>query len=252
MSIGRRMIRLLRFYARCRWPDWRTCAVCGKPANFTKGGPNWREHYFCSACGANPRQRALMSVLDMAYPHWRELAIHESSPVGAASEVLAAQCPGYVPTHFYPDTPAGKCRDGIRCENLEKMTFPDATFDLVITQDVFEHVLNPAKGFAEIARTLKPGGAHVFTVPFYDFRKTRFRVVEGPGGPAHVEPPLYHKNPIDSAGSLVTVDWGMDIPRYVIEASGMPTTIYGVLDRAILLQGRFVEILVSRKPGGRQ
>ena len=40
------------------------------------------------------------------------------------------------------------------------------TFDLVVTQDVLEHVLDPARA-AEIARTLRPGGAHVFTVPWY-------------------------------------------------------------------------------------
>jgi len=43
----------------------------------------------------------------------------------------------------------------------------DESFDLVITLDVFEHVLRPAKAFAEIARTLKPGGAHIYTVPYY-------------------------------------------------------------------------------------
>jgi hypothetical protein len=35
-------------------------------------------------------------------------------------------------------------------EDLEALTFPDESFDLVITQDVFEHVLRPAKAFAEI------------------------------------------------------------------------------------------------------
>jgi len=43
-------------------------------------------------------------------------------------------------------------------------------FDLVITQDFFEHVLRPAKAFAEIARTLKPGGALIYAVP-YDLGK---------------------------------------------------------------------------------
>jgi SAM-dependent methyltransferase len=44
-------------------------------------------------------------------------------------------------------------------------------FDLVIPQDFFEHVLRPAKAFAEIVRALKPGGALIiYTVP-YDFGK---------------------------------------------------------------------------------
>ncbi len=32
-----------------------------------------------------------------------------------------------------------------------------------LTQDVFEHLFDPAAAFREIARTLQPGGAHVFT-----------------------------------------------------------------------------------------
>jgi SAM-dependent methyltransferase len=38
-------------------------------------------------------------------------------------------------------------------------------FDLYLTQDVFEHLFDPAAAFREIARTLRTGGAHVFTTP---------------------------------------------------------------------------------------
>jgi len=52
-----------------------------------------------------------------------------------------------------------------RCENLEALTFANESIDLHITQDVMEHVFHPSKVFKEIARTLKLGGAHIFTVP---------------------------------------------------------------------------------------
>lgn len=51
--------------------------------------------------------------------------------------------------------------NGYRCENLKQLTFVDETIDLHITQDVLEHVLRLGRAFAEIARTLKPGGAHI-------------------------------------------------------------------------------------------
>src|ERR1019366_2746057 len=95
---------------------------------------------------------------------------HESSPGGPASAKLARECHHYTPTHFFPDVPPGGLKDGIRCENLEEQTFADASFDLVVTSDVFEHVLDPARAFSEIARTLRPGGAHVFTVPWYWYK----------------------------------------------------------------------------------
>jgi len=110
------------------------------------------------------------------------MAIHECSPGGSSSAKLARECRGCVQTHWYPDVPAGSVKDGYRSENLEQQTFPDASFDMVITQDVFEHVLDPARGFAEVARTLKPGGAHVFTVPWFYWKPTLVRAVRQPDG----------------------------------------------------------------------
>ena len=34
--------------------------------------------------------------------------------------------------------------NGIRCENLEHLSFGDESFDLHLTQDVFEHLFDPA------------------------------------------------------------------------------------------------------------
>jgi SAM-dependent methyltransferase len=39
-----------------------------------------------------------------------------------------------------------------------RLLFPDASFDLVFTFNVFEHLPDPAATFAEIVRVLKPGG----------------------------------------------------------------------------------------------
>jgi 2-polyprenyl-3-methyl-5-hydroxy-6-metoxy-1,4-benzoquinol methylase len=45
----------------------------------------------------------------------------------------------------------------------------------VITQDVMEHVFDPHHAFKEIARTLKPGGLHIFTTPIYGMPRSRVR-----------------------------------------------------------------------------
>jgi SAM-dependent methyltransferase len=44
--------------------------------------------------------------------------------------------------------------------------FPDNAFDSVLTNQVFEHVFNPAEFVSEIRRVLKPGGCLLLTVPF--------------------------------------------------------------------------------------
>ena len=106
-----------------------------------------------------------MQVLNEIASDWRELRIHESSPDGASSERIAQVCKGYDASQYWPDVAPGATRDGVRCEDVTRLTFDDASLDLFITQDVFEHVLDAADGFAEIARVLRPGGLHVFTRP---------------------------------------------------------------------------------------
>ena len=44
--------------------------------------------------------------------------------------------------------------------------FPKEAFDSVLTNQVFEHVFNPADFINEIHRVLKPGGYMLLTVPF--------------------------------------------------------------------------------------
>ncbi|UTN04607.1 class I SAM-dependent methyltransferase [Flavobacterium bizetiae] len=46
------------------------------------------------------------------------------------------------------------------------MPFIDASFDVVISTEVLEHVSDPDAYLAEVKRVLKPGGMFFFTVPF--------------------------------------------------------------------------------------
>ena len=128
------------------------------------------------------------------------------------------------------------------------MTFPDNSFDLFITQDVFEHINHPDKAFGEIARVLKPDGIHIFTVPLYrELQETRPRIVEKDGEIQLLLEAIYHGNPISIEGSLVTFDYGMDLPEYIFRNSGMTTTIYFQKDPKIGVDGEFLEVFVSRK-----
>lgn len=46
------------------------------------------------------------------------------------------------------------------------LPFDDASFDTVLSNQVFEHVRDPRAFFAELARVLRPGGRLIVTVPF--------------------------------------------------------------------------------------
>jgi len=223
------------------------CPICEKPTLFYKEGEWLRDQYRCIGCGSIPRWRALIFVLEKHFPNWRELCIHESSPGGAASAKLERECQSYTPTHYFPETLPGQLKKGYRCEDLEKQTFTDESFDLVITQDVLEHLLAPKKAFAEIKRTLRPGGAHVFTVPWYYWKDTIVRAVREADTIHYLFEPEYHGNPIDPKGSLVTREWGRDLCDFIYKHSGMTTTAVRIYDKRQGIEAEFIEVFISWK-----
>lgn len=224
------------------------CPICARRVTFIRYGPWLRDEYRCASCGSIPRFRALILTLELLFPDWRRQTMHESSPGSPSSDKLARECPGYTSSQFFPDVPRGGERDGVLCQDLHALTFADASFDLFVTQDVFEHVPDPDRGFAEVARVLRPGGAHVFTIPYYVGRPTLVRArLRADGSMAHFAPEDYHRNPVDPNGSLVTTEWGDDVADVIHASSGMTTTIYHYQDPGQGLLGEFLYVFVSRK-----
>ena len=224
------------------------CPICQAATKFVARQSWFRDHYLCERCGSLPRQRALIQVIEDLFPNWREVEIYEASPSGPASDRLCRDCPRYLASYCYPGVAPGSIHQGFRCEDLEALTFPDARFDLVVTQEVFEHVLDYRKGFREVMRTVRPGGAHVFTTPKYrGLRRTEDRAVRREGVVLHLCEPEYHGNPIDSAGSLVTVHYGDDINEIIWNETRCPTSAYIIREERTGTIAEFMDVFVTRK-----
>lgn len=235
-----------------KFQNYGYCYCCDSVVRFIATNDWWRDFYLCENCRCIPRERALMFCIEKFFPNWRDLVIHESSPSNRGASVrLKKEAKHYIPSHVFPRVQPGTIYQGFRCEDLEALSFPDNSIDLHVTQDVLEHVLNPANAFREIARTLRPGGAHIFTVPLVNKDKpTQFRARRSENGKIMLlaEPPEYHGNPISEEGSLVTVHWGYDITQYIFETSGLFTTTVFIDALELGIRAEYIEVLISRKP----
>lgn len=225
------------------------CPCCRMETRFLSFDPWLRDHFECTTCSSIPRNRALLKVIEKYHPNWEDLAIHESSPTGGgASTRLKSSCRQYISSQFHPDQPFGEIVGGHRNEDLEKQTFADASFDIVVTQDVLEHVYDPAKALREIARTLKPGGSHIFSVPLVNKHHPTqvWATRNADGSPNFLFQPDYHGNPVDPRGSPVTMRWGYDIVDFIIRETGLETTIEYIDDLMYGIRAEYIEILVTR------
>ncbi len=186
-----------------------------------------RENCLCSFCNANYRMRAhaasVLKLLGMAssaelitvlkndsHFHVYETAAYNIFRANAFKKLL-----NYEVSEYFEDAAFGSYVNGIRNENLERLTFPDNTFDIVINSDVLEHVCDLGRALSEIRRVLKPGGFHVFTVPVdHELPQSveRAKIVDGRLN--HLMEPIMHGDPMRREGILAFRDFGNDVLDY--------------------------------------
>jgi hypothetical protein len=229
-----------------------SCPICQCDVYF-RADKSWlRDYFICEACGSIPRERAIFSTIEMFYPHWRNLQIHETSPaIRATSLKLKMECPGYSYSHYNERMALGSmhAQEGYRCENIERMTFENETFDLFLSQDVFEHIFHPDRAIKEIERILKARGAYIMTVPMVmksnpSERRAR---INANGNVTHLKEPQYHGDPINERGVLVTIDWGYDLLDYLNYHSSLQSTMVYIDDLSRGIRAEFIEVIVCRK-----
>ena len=101
----------------------------------------------------------------------------------------------------------------VRHEDLTGLSFDSHSFDVVITQDVFEHIPDFQRALSECARILKPGGRLLFTIPFFPMQaETGIRAqLDAEGKIIHHLPPELHGDPVTGAGILCFQNFGWSL-----------------------------------------
>lgn len=214
-------------------------------------GPWPREDLKCVRCRSSARQRAIIDYIRRTLGDLSGLGVYEPSPTPPASGYLERFSATYTWSVY---SPGRHSRRGgqVTNQNLESLTFDDDSFDLVVSQDVFEHVARPRLGFAEVSRVLKPGGSHIFTIPWYPDRLTEHPAELTENGVVHHAPPEYHSDPYNAEGSLVFSRFGSDISDLIRQSGGMETRIIEASAPHKGICGDSLFVLHSKKPACRQ
>jgi len=191
------------------FPQHGYCDICQKEVDFRLENI-WgctTEGLGCSSCGLNMRLRYIFSKIRELYRLGHKVYISEE--VTRFHAILKDQIPGLVGSEY---DPASELKN-VRHEDSTCLSFADDSFDLVLSNDVFEHVFDYRAAFREAYRVLKPGGQFLFHIPFHVERdETTVRAVLYENGEIqNLEPPVYHGNPISEQGALLINDFGWDI-----------------------------------------
>jgi SAM-dependent methyltransferase len=170
---------------------------------------NLQQGFCCASCGNNLRAMTLAAAVTSAftfvgsfkdfcqnYRGIRQLIVIEINPAGNLSPFLQG-----LPKHSLHSFPQ---------LDMRRMSFADASIDLIIHSDTLEHVPDSKSALQESRRVLKPGGHLFYTVPLVIGRLTWSRCGL---------PPSYHGAPgVKRDDCIAQTEYGADFWCEIFEA----------------------------------
>ncbi len=207
------------------------CIVCGEESGYVYHKPidialsktwklsegminlfNRREGSICKTCGSNIRAQGLaQAILESKFGYgaltlreWvkkanrAKLKVLEMNACHELHRVLASL--KYLTYAEYgTDTE----------EDIEKLSYPDKVYDLVLHSETLEHVNNPRQALDECRRVLRSDGLVLFSTPILWSRKTITRARMEGSKINKILPASYHGRQTDDY--LVYSEFGSDI-----------------------------------------
>ena len=202
------------------------CFVCQKRSNFLSSWElafnagshlemNWREHMQCPRCRLNNRMRASIHLLMEIIAPTSESRIYVTEQSSPLFIYLRKRFPVLQGSEFLQEAALMSENNSkkLRHEDLTQLSFASDTFDAILSFDVLEHIPDYRDAFAECARTLKPAGKMLFSVPF-DANSVRNRIraqLRKDGTVEHLLPPEYHDDPRNPEGCLCFQHFGWEM-----------------------------------------
>jgi len=189
---------------------WWACPLCGHHLQLRLDIDEMGVR--CARCGASPVTQSIVAVIRAECPALTALSAYELSSRGALVDWLAARVGKLTTSEYLPGVAPGDTAGGVRCEDVQHLSFADAMFDLCTSTEVFEHVADDHAGFSELRRVLRPGGKFIFTVPLGGAEHTVERARMIGGGVVHLLEPEYHGDPYSPGTRVLCMrNYGSDI-----------------------------------------
>lgn len=203
------------------------CSICGKSARFIiRNSAVLLREARCEFCGCSLRTADVATHILQEFNSYRNKEILNGCVISnikilnLASSGKIHEClnenKDYYCGEFFDGIKSGEYHNNVQCIDLMSIPYNDGFFDLIITEDVLEHVEDYRKAFKEISRVLSEGGCHIFTVPVHEGYSTEERIDMQE---------IYHSDPLRETGTLVKTDFGDDLIE-LLSAYGMDTVMY--------------------------
>lgn len=179
--------------------------------------PSYRERMVCPVCGFNNRQRFMASYLleavNTAQNTVKDIYLYEQVTPFYRHIVSRLNNLNIIGSEYLgPEFKSGEVVKKVRHEDALDLSLGNESVDIIVSNDVYEHVPDIDKALSEAFRILRNNGKLLFSVPFQTSEMLSKKRAEIRGGRIeHLMPERYHCNPVSDKGSLVFYDFGWDL-----------------------------------------
>lgn len=158
----------------------------------------------CLSCRANGTNLSLIPLIKKHQQSHPVREAWEMSTYGATLSFLKKYVDHVYESEHFEGKISGEIVDGVLNQDVQETSFPDSSLDLITSNQVFEHVPDDIKGYAECFRMLRPGGALLFTVPLYGIAATEKLAEIRDGELIYFTKPEYHDSRAAGPESILT------------------------------------------------